>query len=367
MEPAILLGLTPAFGADAILAPAGDLDAWHHRRLTQLAALEAGWSEPAAIELGRHADAIDRMIFNPFWIMAGGPRRAWGAHAAREVNRKVHFDDLPVADLVSAAWQRHIDGARVAVRWAATLAEGDDVRVVRCAVGLLMHAVQDFYSHSTWIDRPDRRSLTWQETSDHSGVLSASHVLASDPRHGEFGLRGRRLAIPARIPLRGRLALGPAVAGLSEGITLDSRWQAPLGAATRGIALDGDAAFEVAAHLAQRSARQVLHALALDAEQAGLGGLWQRASAGEAAADPLAALEDVALMPQEFLAAGVEPGREPDPDAWFLRLSTRHRPGRLPGGRIRSLGPFVRRPSGSVPAGWSAVAFSRGRMRVEAA
>lgn len=161
MDLALLTGHLPAFGADAILAPADDLTAWHHRRLTQEAAREAGWSAPAATELGRFADGIDRILFNPIWIAAGGPRRIWGAHMARAANHLLHFDDLPSDDLVSSAWERYVGGAKVALRWAATLPEGDAIRVVRCAVGLLMHAVEDFYSHSTWIDDPLRRETTW--------------------------------------------------------------------------------------------------------------------------------------------------------------------------------------------------------------
>lgn len=120
----------------------------------------------------------------------------------------------------------------------------------------------------------------------------------------------------------------------------------------------------MAANLAQRTAHQVLDALSLDAQEAGLAPLWDRISRGPATPDPWAGLEDPALMPQEFLVAGAFPGHEPDPQAWFLRLSTRSRTRRYPGGRVASLGPFASVPRGVVPPGWSAVAFTRSEPQV---
>lgn len=358
--------VTPAFGADAILAPSHDLDAWHHRRLTLLAAREAGWSEAAAQELARHADGIDRMLFNPVWIAAGGPRRIWGSAVGRWANEQIHFDDLTSPGLVAAAWERYLGGARCALRWAATHPRTEAVAIVRCAVGLTLHAVQDFYAHSTWIDDPARRDITWQEAEGaHADLRTGTWALPATPRHGGFGLRSRERPIPVELRLRGRCVLPRGVAGASAGITLDSRWQAPIAVRERGIELDGDAAFACAATLALRSSRQVLDLLAADAAALGddVASLWDEASGGAAHPDPIAALEDPALMPQPFLAAGAAPGVEPDRDAWFVRVGAAgpHASRWSVGGRATWFGPLRRLPRRAVPSALSAVAFRRGR------
>lgn len=112
----VLAALTPGFGAEAILAPAADEDAWHHHRITASALRERGWAPAAAEESAWHADALDRILYNPGWIAAGGPRRIATALRGRVANHQLHFDDLPTAQLVAAAWFRYLRGASCALR-----------------------------------------------------------------------------------------------------------------------------------------------------------------------------------------------------------------------------------------------------------
>lgn len=357
-----LVGLLPAFGAEAIFAPADDLPSWHHRRLSQTAAAQAGWSPPAAREVARHADRIDRMLFNPLWIARGGPRRWAASQVGRRASQEIHFDDLPGTALVRAAWQRYLAGAGCALRWSATLPDPVGIGVARCAVGYLLHAVQDFYAHSSWIDDPDRRSHTWQEREVVGDVYTCTVKLPVPKPHGSFGLRSAEHPLPADIPLRDGLTLPREIGGMSAGITLDSRWQAAVGVRERGIELTGDEAFEIATGLAQRSSSQALESLGSDLAQAGYGSWWDRVQHARESADPQLAAEHPGLMPQEFFAAGAGPSLEPDGDSWFLRVTSPRRVG-LPswaGRGVRGLGPFRELPSRRVPPGWRAVAFKRG-------
>lgn len=354
MFPGLLAGvaLTPAFGAEELLGPPRDERSWHHRRMSREAALAAGWSAPAAAEVGWHADAIDRILHDPFWLAAGGLRRLRTARTHRALAEQVHVTDLPTAELVSSAWVRLVGGTGCALRWAATLTEPEAIAVVRGAVGLGFHALQDFYSHSTWIDEPARRAVTWQEADaqTRAEVVCSRWALPGQPRHGEFGLRLGRAGharVPAAIPLRGAWSLPAAVAGLDRGINLDSRWQAPVAVTTRGLDLTAEEAFDVAAGLAVRSSLQVLEALADDAERAGLADLWAAVAQGAASPGRLRdrSHHDPALMPLGFLAAGARAGVEPAADTWFER-------GAVGGDRVgdRATGtPRVRFRRGPVP------------------
>ena len=157
--------LLPMFGAEAMLAPAPDAAIWHHEGITKAAAHEAGLSKGAGANLAFQADAIDQYLHSPFWLLAGGLRRVRAIRRRRSAWETLHFDDLADGEAVAAEWERISGGAVCGVVWAATSALPREVRLraAEHVIGLGMHAIQDFYSHSTWIDEPERRALTWQD------------------------------------------------------------------------------------------------------------------------------------------------------------------------------------------------------------
>lgn len=161
----VMPALLPMFGAEAMLAPAPDAAIWHHEGITKAAAHEAGLSKGAGANLAFQADAIDQYLHSPFWLLAGGLRRVRAIRRRRSAWETLHFDDLADGEAVAAEWERISGGAVCGVVWAATSALPREVRLraAEHVIGLGMHAIQDFYSHSTWIDEPERRALTWQD------------------------------------------------------------------------------------------------------------------------------------------------------------------------------------------------------------
>lgn len=274
--------------------------------------------------------------------------------------------------------------------------------MVRGAVGIVLHAVQDFYAHSTWVDDAARRELTWQEW--HAGpvgrpghvegaaadpgradpdpvladVVTGRWRLDGDPRHGSFGLRGPgSRPVPTAIPVRGRLAVPRVIGGVDAGITLDTTWQAEVGARVRGTDLSGREAFDAAAGLALRSSGQVVAWLEREAASAGASDLWHLAAGTpqlrRTTQSPRGlrhrVSDDPILMPHLFLSAGAGAGVEPAEDGWFVRVTRSigvpradRVAGPIPGWFARGdvVGPLPRAPRRQVPDGWSAVAFRRG-------
>ncbi|MDQ1288088.1 MAG: hypothetical protein QG622_1653 [Actinomycetota bacterium] len=333
----VLAGVTasPQFGAEDPLQRV-DRAIWYHRGITQEEALCLGWAPDAAGELAWHAVGVDLYSYHLLWHLIGGPRRWRGARWSRAALPHLHFDNLPTSTDVEEVWSRVLGGTRVALEWARL---HEDVPAARQAVGAGLHAIQDFYSHSTWINAPARRERTWIET---RGDTHASHGLddlstggygAGHPgpfAHGRIGvsvpsllrlpgLRGQAgtpLSCPDHArPPRGLRHAGPA------GINLDSRWQAQAGALARRLAdLSGDEAFDLALGLAARDTRTWL-AFLDDVSQTGPAAeFWRRVRTGPAATWTDAYDRPTALCYQ-FLAAGRDlPAGRGDAGRWFLRI-----------------------------------------------
>jgi hypothetical protein len=410
----IVTGVTgtasPWFGSEDELAPIGRSH-WYHQSITEQAALAVGWSAGAARELGWNALGVDLYAYHPIWRLQGGPRRLRGGRMAAPALARVHFDNLASTSEITEVWHRLVGGTLVGLRWAA---ERDDVSAARQLVGVALHAIQDFYSHSTWIDEPGRRELTFLEMHGWAGGPAGAPagnepgpdlpaVMDDEPAlsTGGFGAAGARLdhihgrigftwpaltRAPALlvVPLvdtllerTGRGEAGPTpsapiVSGCAPcglryrgpgGINLDSHWQAPIGARTRGLDLTGDAAFETAIGLAERETRTWLTGLEqrLDGDPV-TKAFWARVR-DEPGQDWTRPFEDPALRPYDFIAAGHYPPNGTRASMrWFLRveLTGRHnrrrvaadlgfveRAGRilerwdLPGGRAVTVGPLT--------------------------
>lgn len=342
-----LPALLPMFGTEAMLAPAPNVAIWHHEGQTKAAARAAGLSEEAGANLAFHADAIDRYLHSPFWLVAGGLRRLRAVRRRRSAWETLHFDDLDDGAAVAAEWERISGGAVCGVLWAATSSLPRDVRLraAEHVIGLGMHAIQDFYSHSTWIDDPRRRSLTWQDeralvvgrgggqaeirAGEPPDVLTGSYLHATPsggPVHGGFvrgwlvGGVGPRPGRPhpastppdgalpdgAAIPLIGRWHFPRALVSMAPGLNLDSRWQAKAGVRVRGLDLTADQAFKTAYELAVRSSTQWLWMLRDALRSAGQENFWLELAQAEGRPrrNEMDAFENPDITAHLFLTAG---------------------------------------------------------------
>jgi hypothetical protein len=363
---AVLGTATTAFGSEDPLGPV-DRGQWHHEQLARSAAAAEGWSAGAAAELGRHTYGVDLYAYHPFWIAYGGRSRWRGARMARDPLVNVHFDNLTSTAEIAEVWQRIQGGTVVGIQWAA---QQDDARAARQVIGVGLHAIQDFYSHSTWIDDPARRGHTWLEDDGSTldpGLSTGGFGPDSDAvphRHGELGvtLPGRLrlmlspLTLPAPLSDRQRLAFQAAkrVAGRlhgrlagcprggpqsppvglrepdPDGINLDSRWQAGTGVRNRTLTgLDGDGAFALAYELAGRESRTWLNRLDRRfAADPALAAFWSRVRDGSES-DWTGAFDDPEVLGYGFIAAGRYPPRGgADAAAWFHRVLVTTPPGR---------------------------------------
>lgn len=194
---------------------------WHHEDITcralngdayclkidkskGLYADDLGFSERATHAIAWHADYIDSYIYSPIlWAQAakkGQPARSirkrylagmanyWGLAS-------LHFDDLNSTQDIQETWNRYLAGTLIGLEWAATRKMPDgstgDVQAAYNILGLSLHANQDFYSHSTWINAPWRRNLTYLDATkrqrDATVVMTGAYEQAVAPvQHGKY-------------------------------------------------------------------------------------------------------------------------------------------------------------------------------------
>jgi hypothetical protein len=215
----------------------------------------------------------------------------------------------------------------------------DDVAAARHLVGVSLHAVQDFYSHSTWLDSPDLRAHTWLSTWSRTRKAESVRVPhdlvtggfalndGANPPHGETSpTAAALLRFPALLaePLLGSLTSALRLprgvkGGKLEGINLDSRWQAPTGAAHRRSDLTPNALFELAYDLALTESRLWLTLLAAHMGDA----FWSRVVAAPAERWTKAFERPTGGL-YDLMTAGQYPPRDKrDSHSWFLHVTPR--------------------------------------------
>jgi uncharacterized repeat protein (TIGR01451 family) len=135
---------------------------FYHAAFTMMATEQTGFSTDAAASIAWHADYIDSYAYNPLWWFANGLSfdRYIKSLAIAEDLTNVHFDDLWSTAQVDYMWNRYFSGTIAGLLWAA---ENGDVAAAHNILGISLHAVQDFYSHSSWVSQSDWRRYTWLE------------------------------------------------------------------------------------------------------------------------------------------------------------------------------------------------------------
>lgn len=190
-------------GEDVVLG-----DPWHHEDITCRAiagdtgcgmsgnavyqSSELGFAPPARHAIEWHADYIDSYLYSPlWWVQAGRPLHIVKRFKASRSNywhlASLHFDDLNDQPAIEAAWRRYMAGLLVGLNWAAD--EGD-IDAAHNLLGLSLHAVEDFYSHSQWINDPTRRKMTYLSAPDRyrrATLMTGAYERELSPiQHGKF-------------------------------------------------------------------------------------------------------------------------------------------------------------------------------------
>jgi hypothetical protein len=321
---------------------------WHHAKITWHAARDAGWDatgqivsidqvswadkngpypdNSAAAAVAWHADYVDSYLYNPLWWASGG----WGRFKAALLDQadlvNLHFDDTTSTRQIQLLWDRYLGGIVAGLLWAA---ERNDVGAARNVVGAGLHALQDFYSHSNWVDDPNRRGTIWPKAGPQAGATSdprdAMHLYTGAYEHATqtaFKPHGKyafdcalmRRLIPAELMDLACAAISPlsntalcrrwqeckgavsprpeTVAGVPippnifyvepPGIALDNKWMSKIAVQQRDLpdrgqtTATGDAMFTHAQSLAQEHTTAWLKDLDTVLGRAGYGAFWQR-------------------------------------------------------------------------------------------
>lgn len=287
---------------------------------------------------------------------------------------KVHFDDLFDTESVLATWRRYLSGTVAGLLWIANedTSIKRKVSMAHNVEGVSLHAIQDYYSHSNWINDPDRRDVTffstpaaerrttelWSgayETPERFGVEHHGEYLFACTVLNQIGSAGRammRVVCHAASPFSKSAVcdwfkqcqeaepinpeeiagfdLNPAngVLWVKPGINVDSSWQADMGVRERHLepGFEGSDGFRTAYSLAYQSSCQWLHLLDHIMDDAGHGDFWEAVKTQGITRDnyitDLAPYEDFTQIPYRFISAGPYPPSPnvDDTDKWYVRL-----------------------------------------------
>ncbi len=365
----VILLRASAFSGEDILCG----NPWYHQVLTEEAACACGFSEAAISTLKWHADYIDSYAYNPLWWAAGGLSRLKVSLATYDELAKLHFDDLFFTAQVEANWRRILAGTLLGLLWAKErwlkaqndAEKRDAVSAAQNILGVSLHAIQDFYAHSNWVDTPNRRNRTWFEVPPEerkrmslwTGAYEKPLQLGIKP-HGKIAPAATLLKMPGVadiMPLvcspfsplsnsglceqwknvRDGKAVQPDVLGVHvpdnfvylspPGIALDNCWVANIAVQVRGVTdVTGEQLFEIALELAKRTSVQWLTILEEKMNALGAGEFWQQVkTTGFDESERTKQFEHYNKLPYTFLSAGVYPTpwlRPAGDNQFFLRV-----------------------------------------------
>ena len=151
---------------------------FYHEVLSGKALEGAGFAGNAADDIGWHAEYIDSYLYSPIWWLQGVTTanpllgRLTASLSIRPDLGKIHFDDLGTTDQVLNMWHRYMRGCLVGLYWAAEIDAGtysenlDPIGAAHNLLGVTLHAIQDFYSHSNWIDKENRRERSFFDVAE---------------------------------------------------------------------------------------------------------------------------------------------------------------------------------------------------------
>lgn len=145
---------------------------WHHKDIT-LRALQGDDLYQPKVKFGAgadavawHSDYIDSYLYSPLFLLRGftdssAVDRTRASLAGYDNLVKLHFDDINTGGSITATWERYAAGTLAGLYWASEQGETGDVAAGHHILGVSLHAVQDFYAHSTWVNGTERRCETY--------------------------------------------------------------------------------------------------------------------------------------------------------------------------------------------------------------
>lgn len=344
----------PFAGEDFLLG-----NPWHHEAISEDAMRARGFGAQALDEVAWHADYVDSYLYNPLWWIQGGLSRYKVAMASFTDLSHVHFDDNFSGEHVRRTWRRYLSGCMAGLVWAA---EHNDVSAARNILGVSLHANQDFYSHSNWIDAPERRTKTWFEypvadrnklavyigayelpeqlgVKHHGKITPGCTVLrqgalkpmldagcsAFSPLHNHKicdMYDECKTGTPIQPSLFGLKVPGNVLYAAPPGINVDARWSAGIGVKVRGLTdITGDQAFDTARALAQRSSEQWLTKVEGRMNAMGFGAFWNQVKSAPTTGTKEQQYESFAKFPHQFIGAGTYPADLTKPEEeYYLRV-----------------------------------------------
>ncbi len=254
----------------------------YHYDITKEAALAQGFDANAATLLGWENDGLD-VYMNDFTDVYNFMEPEWDL---------LHFDNLFNAAELENQWDRYLYGAFYGLLWAKEMEPEDPVWARRVAYNILsvtLHATQDFYAHSTWVNDPARRdkifsdfqkseidSMTDLWTGKYEHVVTyrdnaPSYVKNHGGESFLFSLKDNEIwQSPAKL-------IGCEHEG-NEGIALDRPCSAKIAFPLRDIPdrdkITSDALFQSAQDRAVDSSKVVLSRLEQWMTKAGAGQFW---------------------------------------------------------------------------------------------
>lgn len=268
-----------------------------------------GFSVDAACAIAWHTDFLDAYLYNPLFWTSGEAQETEEERSRFEAALvgynelvKLHFDDTFSVAGLRDTWRRYAAGTIVGLYWASQQGVRGDVAAAHHILGVSIHAVQDFYSHSNWVDEPGRRCETWLQTepADRNALplYAGSYELppqSAQHAHGAYSLscsilRGNTLdkfldpvctglspfqntsvceewrlcrnADSVRVVLRGRQV--PNTVRLEPvGIALDTTWLARVQATNRGLTDEPGATFRAGLegmHFTDKQCKAIINA-----------------------------------------------------------------------------------------------------------
>lgn len=349
---------TYAFGGEDLLQG----NPWHHEDMSEKAAIARGFRTNAAKDIAWHADYIDSYLYNPIWWAKGGVQRFKVALSSEPELVKLHCDDLFSQESIDLAKRRYLAGTLIGLKWAA---EKGDVGAARNLIGISLHAIQDFYSHSNWIDASNRRQQTWFQVPEtqRSRLTLFSGAYEKPTRfgikhHGKYAPAcsilnsGSTFSISRLLtaacsgfsplsnsaicqqwkscrnaqPISGGQLTGVGIPNNvvyinPPGMALDNTWLAKIGAKERGLDLTGEQAFTTAKGLAQQASIQWLEILETSMNRLGQSSFWQRVKTEQLRTSREAEYEQYNKFPYQFLSAGPYPNTRGDTgNGYYLRV-----------------------------------------------
>lgn len=139
-------------------------------------------------QIGMNENAV-RTVQLENWLVDYYSNTKTFSEENRQPLENLHFDGLETTENVTHYWDRLTINTKAAVQEAAR--EKNAMKVL-ALTGMSLHAVQDFYTHSNWVEThpasgADYNTVTWFDTKQHTGVRTGSYPNSNPVKPTDHG------------------------------------------------------------------------------------------------------------------------------------------------------------------------------------